>query len=196
MKKVFSASIDVYGGGYNGDAGTLYVIAESLEAAEVMIKRNLKREVTCVVGNLRENQLPTKYWPSETYRILGESEGLLFPVDETAEDEEQAIAEETYRNTQMEALFKELEKLNAKIFPLGYIASIDQSEECYGDGLSIFDFDEDESDDPYYGSPMFDGNITNIKSGERESVTGRYCSVESVWEELEQEIDCIIMSNI
>lgn len=100
-KKIFSACIDVMG----SDAGTLYVCAESLNEAHLIIKENLGSEVT-YVGELWENPHPATNWPSETYAILGESDGLLFPVDEDAVEAEQVAANQAWQDEQMEALFK------------------------------------------------------------------------------------------
>lgn len=102
MKKVYSTCIDVMG----TDAGTLYVCAESIDEAQKIMKDELDSSVT-YVGKLSEGS--GKYWPSETYGILGESDGLMFPVDEAAEEAEQAAAEAAWQNEQMDELFKEKE---------------------------------------------------------------------------------------
>lgn len=102
MKKVYSTCIDVMG----TDAGTLYVCAESIDEAQTIMKEALDNSVT-YVGKLSE--CSGKYWPSETYGILGESDGLMFPVDEAAEEAEQAAAEAAWQNEQMAELFKEKE---------------------------------------------------------------------------------------
>jgi hypothetical protein len=101
MKKVYSACIDVMG----ADAGTLYVCAESIEEAHSIVNENLDSSVT-YVGKLGE-KMSNKYWPSETYGIFGESDGLLFPVDEAAEQAEQAAAEAAWQNEQMDKLLNE-----------------------------------------------------------------------------------------
>lgn len=95
MKKVFSSCIDVMG----MDAGTLYVCAESIEEAYSILNDSLDAAVT-YVGKLSEKG-SNKYWPSETYAILGESDGLLFPVDEEAEEAERSAAEVAWQNEQM-----------------------------------------------------------------------------------------------
>lgn len=111
-KRVFSASIDDRG----ADAGTIYVCAKSLEDAMLLIETsdfsggNNRYGGTVnitYIGKLRENTQPTKYWPSETFIILGDSEGLLFPVDEKAEEVKEASAEQAWRNEQFELLFQE-----------------------------------------------------------------------------------------
>ncbi|MDD3596677.1 hypothetical protein [Sulfuricurvum sp.] len=87
------------------DAGTLYVCAESIEEAHSIVNESLDSSVT-YVGELSE-KIGNKYWPSETYGILGESDGLLFPVDEAAEEAEQAAAEAAWQNEQMDKLLNE-----------------------------------------------------------------------------------------
>lgn len=109
--KVFSACVDV-----NGiDAGTIYICADSLENALLLIRNSNVCQSVTYVGGLRENSLPAKYWPSETFTILGVSEGLLFSVDEKAEEAAQVTAEIAWKNEQMEVHFEELNKESSKI---------------------------------------------------------------------------------
>ena len=83
---------------------------------------------------------------------------------------------------------EELHNLNVKLMQYGYIASIVETDEYYCD-----DGDEEiEEDYSCYGDMMFDGNITHIDSHTTDSVTGRYCNLDSVWEELEYQIEIMI----
>ena len=102
-KKVFWGSVDVNG----CDAGVIYVCAGSPEEADSIIKENIDDRVT-YVGELSEKN-SNKYWPSETYLILGESDGLLFPVDEEAEEEAQRTAELAWKNEQMQKIHEAAE---------------------------------------------------------------------------------------
>lgn len=94
--KVYSAWIDLLG----KDAGTVYVCAQSPEEAMSIIRSNCSGGGYCT-GDLRENSFPAKYYPSETYLILGNSEGILFAVDEKAEEEARAAAESRSREEEM-----------------------------------------------------------------------------------------------